>query len=61
MSKGIASVQTHLTEIFRVLDPLRDLLNENLNGWESPVIVVFGDESSPFIRIERRKLSTPMI
>jgi len=46
MSKGIASVQTPLTEIFRVLDPLRDLLNESLNGWEPPVIVVFGDESS---------------
>ncbi len=35
-----------LRKVFAILDPLRDILNQSLNGWQPPQLVAIGDESS---------------
>ena len=41
-----ADLAVALSRIFTVLDPLRELLAEVLEGWQPPQIVVIGDESA---------------
>ena len=43
---GYSSMAEALSKFFRELDPLRDLLQEVLEGWAPPRIVVIGDESA---------------
>ena len=40
------SLQGSLREYFEMLDPLRDVLRSALENWDTPVVVVFGAESS---------------
>merc|ERR1711966_424463 len=37
---------TAMSKAFKVLDPMRELLDTLLGGWVPPAIIVVGDESS---------------
>ena len=47
--------------MFSLLDGLRELLAETLNGWQPPVIVVVGEESSGKSSVLERLMMTPLL
>ena len=47
--------------VFESLDPLTGLLKETLNGWQTPRVVVFGDESSGKSSLLERLAMIPIL
>ena len=50
-----------LRSVFDVLDPLSELLAETLKGWQTPVVVVFGNETSGKSSLLERLAMMPLL
>ena len=50
-----------LKAVFDVLDPLSELLAETLKGWQTPVVVVFGNETSGKSSLLERLAMMPLL
>ena len=50
-----------LRSVFDVLDPLSELLAETLKGWQTPVVIVFGNETSGKSSLLERLAMMPLL
>ena len=50
-----------LRSVFDVLDPLSELLAETLKGWQTPVVVVFGNENTGKSSLLERLAMMPLL
>ena len=46
MNKPVTSIQNYFGQFFQMLEPIREVLDQTLEGWDTPIIVVFGAESA---------------